>query len=132
MDNSNPYASPLTSGTKRMLLPLGERLWPNPGVSRALSIGLLLNVLSVVCLFVLAFLSILISGPNQGQSAPTFFVVIIVGVGLWMLFIWPVTSLAALVYTATVDRGTRGWLLKTIVATFMFLIWLCVIGLLFG
>lgn len=130
----NPYASPraleIMPGA-RHVGPIPRRY---PWVSVLLAIGLLLDMLAIggfMCLIAYAAWYQL-QFPGQPIPDPPFAWQMALGFAiLAMMLIWPITSLAALVYAVTIDRGTRGWLVMTIVATLLFLIWfsMCLVGI---
>ncbi len=133
MDDSNPYASPLASCNVPFVRAAGPPQRKYPWLSRALTLGLLFDMIAVAGVVVMAFYVgwLELQIPKQELSPD---VLVVFGFAILALVgIWPVTTLAALIYTATVDRGARGWLLKTLTSALMFLLWLllCLVGIVF-
>jgi len=129
-DNENPYASP---GRVEEFdeLPEGPKAPPDPGISRTLTVGLVVNVLSVPLSELLPDLRQNLDRGNHEVLADV--VRFLTGANLlWAAMAWPVVSLTALIYTATRDRHTRWWLPKSIAAAILLLVWLLVVLLVFS
>jgi len=134
MDSENPYASPLSLGAAPTS-PVRDRSVPkHPWFSRLLLIGLLLNVVLAAAMIALTMYAGWVGTRQPGQDPP---MSLILALGFTMMGVaayWPISSLAMLVYSITVDRGTPWWLLKSIVSGTMLLLWLscCLAGVVFG
>jgi hypothetical protein len=128
-DFENPYAAPRTIGGKdasSVVRPVRR-----PGLSRALTVLLVMNVLALIAsVFTIIYIDALLPNGLDGGAVPLASVLLIWAVATWMIIAWPIVSLAAAIYTALYDRGTRFWLFKSIVGVLMFLGWLflCLLG----
>jgi hypothetical protein len=84
-------------------------------------VGLALNLLSLPAFVILESTSDALrrgGAPPLVANAPDF-----VG-ATWLAYIFPIVSLATLIYTASVDRHTRWWRTKTTLASIMLFLWL--------
>ncbi len=133
-DQSNPYASPLAPGAPVAVSYDGAKQPQHPWFSRALIFGLLLNAVLMGVMFALMLYAGWMASRQPNAEPPMSLVMMVGFTILGAAAYWPISSLAMLVYSITVDRGTRWWLLKSIVSGTMLLLWLsfCLLGLIFG
>lgn len=122
-ESQNPYAAPLTVG--RMESESSVRsVRRHPWFSRTLTVLLALNAISLISIFVLEAILDAVFLPVRGAEPPLALILLFGLTSLWMAFAWPIVSLAALVYSVTVDRGMPRSLLKAVIAFFMFGAWM--------
>jgi hypothetical protein len=125
-DELNPYASPTSVAMHR---PRVIRQPSRPALTRALTIGLVANAASIPLWFLASYM-LVVSRRLQG----TWLLIRVVdaiddGLGLWLVFGWPLLSIMVLTYTLTSDRHTPWSRTKTIIAFLMLLLWLIPCGI---
>lgn len=128
-DEENPYAPPRTSTANVSFVVAARHNVPDPGVSRFLTYCLAVNVISWPLVAFFSEVRGLLKARGLLVLADTSSFLVGLSV-VWMLVGWPLSSVAALIYTATKDRGTQWWLPKSIAAALLLVLWLLACGLL--
>lgn len=119
-DSENPYCAPLTSGGTADE-PRDRSVRRHPWFSRTLTVLLALNAISFAGSCVIP---LLVYPAGTGNQPPIAVTLVFALWSLWVVCAWPVVSLTALIYCATVDRGTPWALPKAIIAFLMLAAWL--------
>lgn len=128
-DEMNPYASPKMPGDQLHFGESNPRMPPSPWVSRAISATLAMNVVSIPLSGLLPDLR-----QSLARNRASDVWIDLVGAAtaanlIWLLLMWPIVSLTAVIYTSSADRDTRWWLFKSITAALMLVLWLLGCGL---
>ncbi len=128
-DEMNPYSSPKVSGPPLHEDEFDVKAPARPWVSRAITAALLMNIAALPLGELLPDFRQSLER-NGAADAWIRLVGACTAINLvWLMVMWPIVSLTAVIYTASVDRDTRWWLLKSIAAAIMLVLWLLGCGL---
>ncbi|MDZ4780837.1 MAG: hypothetical protein SGJ19_11335 [Planctomycetia bacterium] len=127
-DEMNPYVSPKVAEAP-LQYEFDVKAPPRPWASRAITAALFMNIVAIP----LSELLPDVRRSLERLGAPALWIDMVKACGLinivWLMVMWPITSLTAVIYTASVDRYTRWWRFKSVTAAIMLALWMLGCGL---